>query len=219
MLRVPKTPESTAPSSRTDTGAGSRIRRPGSAAGVLKAMYTGPFTGVVWSGESIVAVPTRELSGQLLAFDASREHARCAPGRLGCSARGRITSARLSAASSGSNLSVVLTGGNSCSLVTPGAPIDPSAVGEKPSESQPVGVILNSFWENAVGASQEFARLTELPCAQEVGMRMNAPLLPRALNVSATLVIWTGTPAVRGWSAKVDSRPYPSGPARTKTGA
>ena len=58
---------------------------------------------------------------------------------------GRITSARLSAASSGSNLSVVLTGGNSCASVTPGAPIEPSALGENPSELQPVGVILNSF--------------------------------------------------------------------------
>ena len=58
----------------------------------------------------------------------------------------------------------------------PGAPIEPSAFGEKASESQPVGVILNSFWENASGASQEFARLTEVPSAHEVGIRMNGAL-------------------------------------------
>jgi hypothetical protein len=39
-------------------------------------------------------------------------------------------------------------------------------------------------------------------------MRMKAPLLPRALNVSAIFVIWIGIPpALRGWSAKVDSSP------------
>ena len=107
-----------------------RIRRPGRVAGVLKAMYTGPCTGVAWSGESIVAVPTRELSGQLLALDASREHARWAPGRLGWTDSGRITSARLSAASSGSNLSVVLTSGNWLAR-HPGAPNEPSAFGVK----------------------------------------------------------------------------------------
>ena len=58
------------------------------------------------------------------------------------------------------------------------------------------------------GASQEFARLSEVPSAHDVGMRMKAPLLPLALNVSAIFVIWIGRPpASRGWSANVDSRP------------
>ena len=34
---------------------------------VLYAKYTGPRTGWGWSGESMIAVPTRELSGQALA--------------------------------------------------------------------------------------------------------------------------------------------------------
>jgi hypothetical protein len=47
-----------------------------------------------------------------------------------------------------------------------------------------------------------------VPSAHEVGMRMNAPLLPRALNVSAIFVIWIGIPsASRGWLANVDSSP------------
>jgi hypothetical protein len=105
-------------------------------------------------------------------------------------------------------LSVVLTGGNSCASVIPGAPIEPSAFGLKGSASQPVGVILNSFCENAAGASQEFARLTEVPSAHEVGIRMNGPLLALPLKVSAIFLIWIAWPsAVRGWSAKVDSSP------------
>src|SRR4051794_20111224 len=143
----------------------------------------------------MVAVPTRELSGQLLALAASREQARCAPGRFGPTDSGRITSARLRAASSGSNLSVVLTGGNWCALVIPGAPIDPSAFGANGNASQPVGVILNSFSENSVGASHEFALVTELPSAQDVGMRMNEPLLALPLRVSAIFLIWIGSPA------------------------
>ena len=77
----------------------------------------------------MVAVPTRELSGQALASACGREQARWVTARFGPSEIGRITSARLSAASSGSNLSVVLTGGNWRALVIPGAPIEPSAVG------------------------------------------------------------------------------------------
>jgi hypothetical protein len=93
----------------------------------------------------MIAVPTRELSGQLFASACARGQARWVTERFGPSEVGRITSARFSAACSGSNLRVVVTGGNSCGPVIPGAPIDPSAVGPKPSELQPVGVILNSF--------------------------------------------------------------------------
>src|SRR5215210_3559341 len=141
----------------------------------------------------MIAVPTRELSGQLLASASARPHARCAPGRFGPNDSGRMTSARLSAACSGSNLSVVETGGNSCAFDAPGAPIEPSAVGENASDPQPVGVILNTFCEAAVGDSQEFARLSEVPSAQDVGIRMNWPLLAFPSKVSATLVICTGT--------------------------
>ena len=91
--------------------------------------------------------------------------------------------------------------------VIPGAPNEPSAEGANFSESQPVGVILNSRCEFVPAASQEFARLTEVPSAHVVGIRMKSPLLPFALKVSATFVICTGTPALRGWSANVDSRP------------
>jgi hypothetical protein len=91
--------------------------------------------------------------------------------------------------------------------VSPGAPRSPSARGANASEPHPVGVILNSFWENEPADSHEFARLTEVPSAHDVGMRMNGPLLPLALRVSAIFVICTGTPALRGWSANVDSRP------------
>ena len=68
-------------------------------------------------------------------------------------------------------------------------------------------------------ASHEFARLTAVPVAHEVGIRMNGPLLAMPLKVRAIFVIWMGIPFdSRGWSAKVDSSPYPSGPGRTKTG-
>src|SRR5262245_24361284 len=156
----------------------------------------------------MIAVPTRELSGQLLASARARGQARWAPGRFGPSASGRITSARLSAAPSGSNFSVVLTGGKSASLVIPGAPIEPSALALNGSDSQPVGVIWKVFSEKTVGASQEFARLSEVPVAHEVGIRMNDPLPALPLNVRAILVIWIGIPLEsRGWSAKVDSSP------------
>ncbi len=72
---------------------------------------------------------------------------------------------------------MVLTGGNSGDVVAPGAPIEPSAVGENGSESQPVGVILNSLGEHR-GASQEFARLSEVPSAHDVGIRMNGSCSP-----------------------------------------
>jgi hypothetical protein len=41
--------------------------------------------------------------------------------------------------------------------------MEPTAVGENPSDSQPEGVIANVFSENAVGASHEFARLSDVP--------------------------------------------------------
>src|SRR5215208_75506 len=161
----------------------------------------------------MIAVPTRELSGQLLAFASSREHARCATGRFGASEPGRITSARLRAASSGLNLSVVLKGGNWCASVIPGAPIEPSALGLKASLSQSVGVTRKSRSEKTFGASHEFARPSDVPSAQEVGIRMNGPLLARPFKVRAIFLIWIGSPASSlGWSANVDSRPYPSGP-------
>ncbi len=56
-------------------------------------------------------------------------------------------------------------------------------------------------------ASHEFARLSDVPWSHDVGIRMNDPLLACPLNVSAIRSIWMSTPAVRGWSAKVDSRP------------
>jgi len=111
-------------------------------------------------------------------------------------------------APSGSNFSVVLTGGKPAIFVIPGAPIEPSALAPKGSEPQPVGVIWKIFSEKTAGASQEFARLSEVPVAHDVGMRMKEPLLALPLNVRAILVIWIGMPFdSRGWSAKVDSRP------------
>src|SRR6185503_19201396 len=173
------------------TGGGRSTSSPGSPVGlsVLNAMYTGPLTGAGCSGESMIAVPTRELSGQLLASACGRGQARCAPARFGPSASGRITSARFRAAASGSNFSVVVTGGKPPAFVSPGAPIEPSAVAVKGSESQPVGVIAHVFSEKTVSASQEFARLSEVPCAHEVGIRMKCPLLASPLKVSAIFVI------------------------------
>jgi hypothetical protein len=163
----------------------------------------------------MIAVPTRELSGHALASACARLHARFTAARFGLSADGSVTSARLRAASSGLKLSVVSTGGKEPRVVAPGAPIAPEAVGWKPSAPQSVGVILNVRWENTLGASHEFARLSDVPSAHEVGIRMNGPLLAWPLKVSAILVIWIGTPpASRGWLANVDSRPYPSGPGR-----
>jgi hypothetical protein len=47
-----------------------------------------------------------------------------------------------------------------------------------------------------------------MPCAHEVGIRMNDPLLAWPLKVRAMRVIWIGMPLEsRGWSAKVDSSP------------
>src|SRR5918997_1879115 len=133
----------------------------------------------------MIAVPTRELSGHALASACARVHARLTAERFGLSAEGRVTSARLRAASSGLNTSVVSTGGNVPRVVAPGAPMAPEAVGWKPSRSHSVGVIWKVSWENTVGASHEFARLSDVPAAHEVGMRMNGPLLAWPLKVSA----------------------------------
>src|SRR5215210_5933066 len=116
----------------------------------------------------MIAVPTRELSGQVLASESAREHVRSSTPTFGTSTFGSVTSARLSAASSGSNVSVVPTGGTSPLCVAAGDPMKPVAFGENPSDSHPVGVIEKVFSENAEGASQELARLSEVPSAQEV---------------------------------------------------
>src|SRR4029078_2021378 len=167
----------------------------------------------------MIAVPTRELSGHALASACSRGHARWVPAGFGETARGRITSPRFNAACSGSNRSVVVTGIGSPDFVLPGSPIEPSAVGENPSESHPVGVIANVFSEKTDCASHELARVSEVPSAHDVGIRMNGPLLACPLKVRATFLIWIGIPPEsRGWSAKVDSSPYPSGPGRMYTG-
>ena len=156
----------------------------------------------------MIAVPTRELSGHALASACSRVHARPTAERFGLSADGRVTSARLRAASSGLNVSVVSTGGNVPRVVAPGAPMAPEAVGWNAIASQPVGVIRKVRWEKTAGASHELARLSDVPSAHEVGIRMNGPLLAWPLKVSAIFVIWIGMPsASRGWSAKVDSSP------------
>jgi hypothetical protein len=106
------------------------------------------------------------------------------------------------------NFSVVATGGNSPLPVMPGAPMEPEADGRKASRSHPVGVIPKVRCEKVVIASHEFARVSEVPGAHEVGMRMNGPLLACPLKVSAIFVIWIGMPfESRGWSAKVDSSP------------
>ena len=70
--------------------------------------------------------------------------------------------------------------------------MEPLAFGANPSEPQPVGVMRNVFSENADGASQELARLSEVPSAHDVGMRMKLPLLAFPSKVSATFVIWIG---------------------------
>ena len=72
----------------------------------------------------------------------------------------------------------MLTGGKSASFVIPGAPIEPSALAPNGSEPQPVGVIWKVFSEKTFGASQEFARLSEVPVAHEVGIRMKGPCWP-----------------------------------------
>ncbi len=59
----------------------------------------------------------------------------------------------------------------------------------KPSLSQPVGVMAKVRCEKVVMASHELARLTDVPWAQEVGIRMNGPLLAWPLKVSAIFVI------------------------------
>ena len=67
VFREPATLWSTKPSSRTPTGSGRMTTSPGSRLSELYAKYTGPRTGWGWSGESMIAVPTRELSGHALA--------------------------------------------------------------------------------------------------------------------------------------------------------
>src|SRR5215208_5784150 len=114
----------------------------------------------------MIAVPTRELSGQVLASASARWQARGRTFRFGPTDGGSVTSAVLSAASSGSNLSVVVSGGRLPLRVVLGEPSAPSAVGEKPSESQPVGVNTDVFSEN-VGISYEFTRPTEVSGPQE----------------------------------------------------
>ena len=84
---------------------------------------------------------------------------------------------------------MVSTGATEPMRVFPGAPMEPTAVGENPSESQPVGVIANVFCEKTAGASHELARLREVPSAHDVGIRMNLPLEACPLKVSATWVI------------------------------
>ena len=77
-------------------------------------MYTGPLTGCGWSGESMIAVPTRELSGQLLA-SAERTRAGAAerPAGWARAQRQDHLGPLQRGACSGSNFSVVLTGGQS----------------------------------------------------------------------------------------------------------
>src|SRR5215204_5708661 len=101
----------------------------------------------------MIAVPTRELSGQVFASAWARGQATGRSLMLGPTEGGRVTSAVLSAASSGSKLSVVVSGGRLSLRVVLGEPSEPSAVGEKPSESQPVGVNTDVLSEKVAGTS------------------------------------------------------------------
>src|SRR5919106_7089362 len=101
----------------------------------------------------MIAVPMRELSGHAVAAAWGRGHARATAAGFGATEVGSVTSARLRAACSGSSLSVVSSGGKSPILVCPGAPSDPSALGVKPSEAQPVGGSGDVFSQDESGAS------------------------------------------------------------------
>ncbi len=59
----------------------------------------------------MIAVPTRELSGQFEASACGRGQERNSASLLGPRTAGRVTSARFSAACSGLKRSVVVTGG------------------------------------------------------------------------------------------------------------
>ena len=94
----------------------------------------------------MMAVPTRELSGQN-GVAADGRQARSNVDRFGTSEAGSVTSARLSAACSGSKRRIVVKGGCDLRAVAPGAPSAPAAVGAKPRRSQPVGVKVELFSE------------------------------------------------------------------------
>ena len=115
----------------------------------------------------MIAVPTRELSGHAVAFASARGHARPNDAATGATDVGSVTSARLSAACSGSKRSVVLSGGWSPFRSWSGEPSEPSAVGANSSASQPVGVSANVFSDDLAGFSYELTRASETPVAQE----------------------------------------------------
>ena len=100
----------------------------------------------------MIAVPTRELSGQAPAFACGRRQERDSAAWPGAIAFGSTTSARLSAACSGSKRRVVDTGGWSPRSVSPGAPTEPSADASKGSLAQFVGLKAKLFCETAAGA-------------------------------------------------------------------
>ncbi|MET0511315.1 MAG: hypothetical protein ABW135_06500 [Thermoleophilaceae bacterium] len=97
-------------------------------------------------------MPTRAESGQKGAA-APGVQTRGNAARSGAADRGSVTSARFSAACSGSKRSVVLSGGFDPRRIAPGAPSEPSADGEKPSLSHPLGVKPKVLPENVAGAS------------------------------------------------------------------
>src|SRR5918992_4758192 len=141
----------------------------------------------------MIAVPTRELSGHAVALAWSRGQARVSDAAIGATEVGSVTSARLRAACSGSNRSVVLSGAWSPFRSASGEPSEPSAVGANSSASQSVGVSANVLSDDLAGFSYELTRASETPVAQEVGIRMKLPLLARASKVSSTRSIWTAS--------------------------
>jgi hypothetical protein len=124
--------------------------RPGSDAGVLYTRWTGPRTGSACSGESITAVPTRELSGHAVAFARSRAQARvsAADRRPGGRQRdlGPVQRRVLGIeAQRGAERWVVSLQSSS------GDPSEPSGVGANSSASRPVGASVDVASENADG--------------------------------------------------------------------
>ena len=136
----------------------------------------------------MVAVPTRELSGQALASASGRLQARLRACAVEANESGRVTSARFNAACSGSRRSVVESGTRSRTRVAPGAPSEPCAEGVKASRSHPVGVNVKLFWAKVAGAPYELTRANELAGAHDVGIRMKEPrlVLPRSVSRTQT---------------------------------
>ena len=100
---------------------------------------TGPVRGIGVSGEVAVAVPTRDVAGQVPAAKEAAGHTRERAAAFGASARGSVTRAVSSAASPSRNRSVVCTAGGTAR--PPLSVTLPASDGANGSEAQPVGVI------------------------------------------------------------------------------